>query len=312
MSKSVGDIYNGILSLTGGDPVSSYQALKDEKIFYSKRHFQRRKEYPDLPRFLYKFYGWNFDDGIDDIKRRRWFLDSMTSNKLRLSSRLDFNDPFDLYPSIDDDYDIEDVRDLFKAEFKRQGMRGLEIKKRIDPAVSDFVNDREVRLSRLCEWTREFHNNVGIFCLTENVREILMWSHYANSHKGFCLVIDPYCDADFFGYLHKVKYEVERPVVTVARKSSGSDFDKTCLQKAKCWSYEKEWRYVSRKKAHSFLELKDGIFKGFILGMNRDEEVLSLLSDVNLKRLEKGLSKIPIFSTTMDEKKFSFRFKMLS
>ncbi|MDC7696733.1 DUF2971 domain-containing protein [Vogesella indigofera] len=308
MGRTNSNIHAEILEITDGDPLSSYQEYKDRENFYRKEGFRRRKEVHDVPRLLYKFYGWNFDGGSGDCDRRRWFLESMTSNKLRLSSRVDFNDPYDVYPRFDHDYDLDDVRILFDKDFKEQGVVGAKRKKLTDKAVCDFVGNDSCRISELSNWIRRFNNDVGVFCLTENVREILMWSHYANSHKGFCLVFDPVWDFDFLCYLRQVDYVVDRPVVSIAKKG-GFDFDQTCLQKAACWRYEREWRYISKKRAHDFVELKDGVFKAFILGMSAGIEVLDFLIEVNKKRAMAGLLEIPIFSAKMDENKFAIQFK---
>ncbi|MOA51080.1 hypothetical protein D3C78_1741800 [compost metagenome] len=103
---------------------------------------------------------------------------------------------------------------------------------------------------------------------------------------------------------------VDRPVVPIAKKG-GFDFGQTCLQKAACWHYEREWRYISKKRAHDFIELKDGVFKAFIVGMSAGAEVLDFLIEINNKRMMAGLLEIPIFSANMDENKFSIQFKKI-
>lgn len=36
----------------------------------------------------------------------------------------------------------------------------------------------------------QFQNNIKEICFSENIKSVLMWSHYANDHKGFCIVYD--------------------------------------------------------------------------------------------------------------------------
>jgi hypothetical protein len=33
-------------------------------------------------------------------------------------------------------------------------------------------------------------SSVGIYCVSTNYDDVLMWSHYADSHKGICLEFD--------------------------------------------------------------------------------------------------------------------------
>lgn len=104
--------------------------------------------------------------------------------------------------------------------------------------------------------TDNFINMMGILSLSENYDNLLMWSHYTNSFKGFVIEFD--ASNPWFNYkseyfdrlntLRKVEYTTKRPIF------KGHDFDlpdeslislvNACFIKSKHWEYENEWRFL--------------------------------------------------------------------
>ena len=92
------------------------------------------------------------------------------------------------------------------------------------------------------------HNrqNRGAVCLSAIPTDILMWSHYADGHRGFCLEFDT--SKHPFDRARQVRYTDEVPTVDpldAADLGSMADIlELMMLTKAECWSYEHEWRLV--------------------------------------------------------------------
>jgi hypothetical protein len=88
----------------------------------------------------------------------------------------------------------------------------------------------------------KYRRRLGIFCLTEDPDNQLMWVHYAEQHKGFVLGFAT--SNDFFsehGVIpSKVKYVSAPPQVP----SSSLPPVELSLIKSDAWAYEKEWRCV--------------------------------------------------------------------
>lgn len=102
--------------------------------------------------------------------------------------------------------------------------------------------------------TIEKHQNEqAICCFSEKHDSILMWSHYADSHKGFCVGFDKnselFCDPKLF---QKVFYEKEEFSFYINptdekmynSKDEYQEFDKLFTTKYEDWAYEKEWRLI--------------------------------------------------------------------
>lgn len=98
-------------------------------------------------------------------------------------------------------------------------------------------------------FTERSNEFIGVLSLTEKNDNLLMWSHYADSHRGFCLCFDATAgffnrrrtDNDEFYHLRKVSYSAKRPSKSMMDIGSIELF----LLKSDVWSYEYEWRMCS-------------------------------------------------------------------
>ncbi len=81
----------------------------------------------------------------------------------------------------------------------------------------------------------------GVLCFSTVNDNLLMWAHYADSHKGFVLEFDTE-DEQFrrLGDLHPITYDTNRPVLDPVKQIT---FD-IYLRKSLDWQYEHEYRLV--------------------------------------------------------------------
>lgn len=103
-------------------------------------------------------------------------------------------------------------------------------------------------------------SSIGIISLSETHRSLLMWAHYANEHKGFCIGVknnflendDPLAPVLESTPIHnipvKVKYDTERFEIKYERMPA-VELLKTILThqltvKSDDWMYEKEYRSI--------------------------------------------------------------------
>lgn len=107
----------------------------------------------------------------------------------------------------------------------------------------------------------------GVFCLAEKSDCLLMWSHYGDQHKGLCIGYGTSKKTE--DSIFKVSYRGTRE--TYASKimamlngdtTAQHEVDESVLlRKAKCWCYEKEWRFIgNRGHMDSPFEIKEIIF----------------------------------------------------
>jgi len=125
----------------------------------------------------------------------------------------------------------------------------------IAKGMGDFIETR-LMPNYLEERFNEHDKLLGVFCLSENPDSFLMWSHYADSHRGFIIGFDseheffqkPRQDMNYpeIGFLHPVEYSSTRP----SAYGNALTFKQEFLTKSQDWNYEREHRIIRPLDEH--------------------------------------------------------------
>jgi hypothetical protein len=269
--------------------------------------------------------------------------DVIESSTIRLTQPLDFNDPFEFKPVVSSVATKEEFNSLFEEMIDDQveetlasypsEVRSLIPKEQLVKVTRKLFKNNEgsidSHLKKLGkEAARVFNEKsnelIGVLCLTEKKDNLLMWSHYADSHKGFCVKFDTsdsFFDSrrgakDEFYHLREVKYLPERPNNTLSNMS-GIDL---LLLKSDVWAYENEWRFcgvlndsdvqmnIGTTDIHLF-KYPQRIVKEIIMGVNAtqalEEKFKRLISENN------GLSHVKLSKAKISETKYGLEFNDL-
>lgn len=177
----------------------------------------------------------------------------LSENTLKFSSPFDFNDPFDCYEEL-----IKfDLTVAFIEELVQNGSLKLtEEDKKLTPeklleqveSVFDFKNSVLKSI---------FHNiktELWISCFCREYNEILMWSHYADKHKGLCIGFNLDGLLETFKF---IKSNVNYPdnfskVDYCANPEKALEY--FVSTKAKNWKYENEIRLRTNKENIEFID----------------------------------------------------------
>lgn len=154
-----------------------------------------------------------------------------TDYTLRFTQPSAFNDPFDCLPS----YSF--------------------IPEQLMPEYSGF-GELAALFYGMEKDSARFNDDTAIFCMSEVWDSVLMWAHYADSHKGFAVGFDvshPFFDFEKPYGTRKVKYCKSRP------KSTEIDIKDELYYKLDVWSYEQEWR-LCREVYKADQTINDSIF----------------------------------------------------
>lgn len=221
-------------------------------------------------------------------------LAQLERGKLWVSDPASFNDPFDLRLFI---------RDLtchspFAGDDRLRRALGCLLAD--NAALRDYWLFDDALLATLQEWIAGREDNaavidavqrrfdgIGVACFSTGWRSPLMWSHYADSHAGFCIeyrVDKQRLSADALGR-HRF---LQQPVQYVSR------LPETCLSevlfaphqvlgrllstKGIEWSYEREWRLLHLAGSRMRVDLPDGMAISALIGGIR-------MADADLRRL---------------------------
>lgn len=187
-------------------------------------------------------------------------VDILEKGNIRFTQPYALNDPFDSNPNYN----------LFRKSVVKRTQALLKDRGRNLSAIT-FANAQigiiEQSRRLLDVMKRELNNDFAILSLTQNKNNLLMWSHYADSHRGFVLGFDS--DHHFFSKepprvmtpLSEVKYSDQRPIVPVFEEVTSSHDVANILffTKSNHWEYEEEKRMLAKPLAATNKEVKGGV-----------------------------------------------------
>jgi hypothetical protein len=136
---------------------------------------------------------------------------------------------------------------------------------------------------------------------------ILMWSHYASKHQGFCIEYDleKFAPGDtFLRNLYPVIYSDElidlapwaEKLVTGKREEFTTTFPLLgVLQKYEGWQYEQEWRYVSFQETPAPdlarpMPLPSRVFLGAKMFSSKKNELLAICEKKHIEVLQMNMA----------------------
>lgn len=195
-----------------------------------------------IPPKLYKYYS------IND-----YLYEVIKSSSCWFSRPSDFNDPFDCNLDISIGNSVGEIMD----NMERSSMFRLlkeELLQRSDDVkyAGKRLLAKPFFIKRIINEVHKYYinQNIGVYCLSEDPMNILMWSHYADSHKGICLEFDIKRGGFFYNNLLPVQYRKRYPKFELSDYQDEENMMFTMLQQAICtksvlWKYEKEWRVIA-------------------------------------------------------------------
>lgn len=170
--------------------------------------------------------------------------------RIKLSSPISFNDPWDCRPYFQLPKNASDKIDTMKYFEVAHRKRHPEISEEVRQNMIKFFHENPGHLSeaivKLNEQTyKAICNQYRVYCLSERPDAALMWAHYAKSHTGICIEFDT-SEPPFAlnNYVSKVQYRKEYPILNVSAPGY-----EPLITKSIDWSYEKEWRLIAEERA---------------------------------------------------------------
>lgn len=195
-----------------------------------------------IPPKLYKYYS------IND-----YLYEVIKSSSCWFSRPSDFNDPFDCNLDISIGNSVGEIMD----NLERSSMFRLlkeELLQRSDDVkyAGKRLLAKPFFIKRIINEVHKYYinQNIGVYCLSEDPMNILMWSHYADSHKGICVEFDIKRGGFFYNNLLPVQYRKRYPKFELSDYQDEGNMMFTMHQQAICtksvlWKYEKEWRVIA-------------------------------------------------------------------
>ena len=230
------------------------------------RETKRRIEAGLIPRYLHKYRA--IDKKAADPKRTEEII---TTNSIFFALPKDLNDPFECKAIIDVSATPEEIEGFFRRNSPGMG------EEQLAKFVARFVKDPALFESTLQTSYDDLVPKTGLCCLGEKADNILMWAHYADSHKGICLKFDLLEAYETFAFIGKVNYTNEYPKYNVL--STADKFKSYYCTKARCWEYEDEWRAI-RPTGPELIHFPKKALVEIVFGCNTKPEDIQRIQEV--------------------------------
>ena len=157
--------------------------------------------------------------------------------------------------------------------------------------ISELINTEKYHDLLYKAFVNE-RSKIGICCLSESPKSLLMWAHYSNSHKGICVGYN-FDENLWHDKLFKIEYKSDRKIIDIFERNNYSKKDEILEyidRKSPDWSYEKEVRIVADiensvpennndKKIH-IQKYVHSMISEVIIGFNYEEKKLKKLSEI--------------------------------
>lgn len=221
----------------------------------------------DEQKFLYKYRHF-------DVGNNQWISRLFTHNEMYFPSRDQINDPFDCKFDYSFSASLQEKKKYLHGvlSWREPNWDRHQRRSWISANIHQFNGKDNEFLNTLKQGTENLLSGIGIYSLSRKPDDILMWSHYANSHEGFCV---QFLDDDyelFIARAQKVVYSEEYPIVNRIIDDDMTTLEKSLLTKAKRWEYEEEWRIIDHKDGPSIKQFPSHLLKGVIFGCKMSDK----------------------------------------
>ena len=223
-------------------------------------------------------------------------LRMLANNELYFAGSNTFNDPFDCRARKD--FEFKDGNELIsKMAPLEAAHQGIKIEDAIAylkdvTATQEATHDYKKKKYELFQ--QLVLQSFGICSFSEIPDDILMWSHYSDGHKGFCVEFSR-TDENMLKWARPVDYPINDEFHFInywktKPEEQIEEFTKIVLTKSKHWCYEKEWRildrpsYVDATYSGHTSTYPDSMLSGIIFGARMSQKDRKTIIDILSKK----------------------------
>jgi len=184
------------------------------------------------------------------------------------------------------------VYQLFSEKYAKENLKNQRLKISLFADLNDPFELLSVELKKnirttFQRWKESINKKYGVLCFSRSWKSPVLWSHYADKHKGICLGFDT---PDTL--LKKVIYKGERLPSDVKKELNEGNLngrveEKLLITKFEHWQYEEEERVIlPLDKAYKEKEL---YFVNFCDNLKIKEVIVGARCKINKAELEKSI-----------------------
>jgi hypothetical protein len=192
-----------------------------------------------------------------------------STGSIYLPSPSALNDPFECRPRFTFHGTREQVIETFTKLFgKLEGLPPQEAAKR---AMAAYAEGHHANPAAWTAFRTDLINilagQIGMCCLSRVPDSILMWSHYASEHTGYCIEFEATDHTPLFGASQPVSYSDSHPVVDFYNTPNDKQVQLSFLTKYLGWAYEQEWRVIDHDQGPGLREYPPDLMRSVTFGL---------------------------------------------
>lgn len=185
--------------------------------------------------YLYKYGSFDRESATSLERAEKLFA----MPYLWFSSPSAMNDPFECRPYVSVKGTDEQILVWLFRQFKRLHPQwsDSDVRSHTYRVFAAGGNRSDEYDYRLSEIIADSLAGIGIYCLSERQDSVLMWSHYARNHTGYCMQFEATSYTPVFGKAQKVNYCESYPAINYFRHTASEQVEKAVLSKNIDWCY---------------------------------------------------------------------------
>lgn len=198
-------------------------------------------------------------------------LKMLAEGKYYFAPAHSFNDPLDC--AVEPIYELPPIEKIIEHQAKvLQDNDAISFQEAIEKSQI-LKTLHQTQLEKRMQDLRDSIQNIlrheyGVLSLSARNDNILMWSHYADYHRGFCIEFKR-SPGNQLASTQPVQYVKKYPCVNYFDDLPGVIAKRIILTKADDWSYEEEWRGIH--KADTKVSYTEDMITGIIFGLRMAE-----------------------------------------
>lgn len=264
--------------------------------------FNNDHPHPDIAgiKSLFKFSKF-------DVNHIEHLKDLFIEGKLYHSVPKYLNDPFECKPHFNWPNNPSKVRDIRK-HLINVAIRNGHTRKSAESLISKNMRRKGFIQEKIYNSIQSIFSKIRITSFTTKKENLLFWSHYTDSYKGFCVEYDSAVLP--ISYAFKVQYNDEYPEANYPTPPNVLAF-KPALIKSRAWEYEEEYRIIFVPEAElqprndgTSLLLNGKEMKNVYLGVNMADDNKQTLVEM----IETGPFSPDIWDVSLSKSSFKLEF----
>lgn len=185
----------------------------------------------------------------------------LQNSELYFARPSSFNDPYEAHIELDTSAPKDmAIISQFRVLRERERLRGAtntlqhtwqNARENVDRIYEAVRRDEYIDHQRYYKDTMD-HN--GVLSLCSESSNLLLWAHYAAEHRGLCLGFE--WEETGLPPAQEVMYQTHYKKLDYWSHTESELADIAILQKSVEWSYEKEWRSISKPEYEFYKDLE--------------------------------------------------------